>query len=160
MIRSLNTLLLMLGVFVALSHAQAATIGCAAEANFQACKSIQESQLRSCGTADYTCQCAAQKLIQQCYNLCPAYSNDANMQAGTVNSICSAIPTTSIALPSVSPVSIIPQPSSAAPQPSPSVSVAPASNQSSAATTISPMASIKQIVALGTLLLAVLYSTF
>ncbi|KAI8997437.1 hypothetical protein BDB01DRAFT_831021 [Pilobolus umbonatus] len=72
-----------------------AVIGCAAEANFQACKSIQETLLHGCGPSNYACQCEAQKLIHQCYNLCPEYASDASIQAATVQAICSAVPTTS-----------------------------------------------------------------
>ncbi|KAG2201743.1 hypothetical protein INT47_002003 [Mucor saturninus] len=74
-----------------------AIIGCAAEANFQACKSIEVSLLNGCGPVDYSCQCSAQKLIHQCYNLCPEYSIDANEQARIATSICVAVPTTSAA---------------------------------------------------------------
>ncbi|KAL0141214.1 hypothetical protein V8B55DRAFT_1379688 [Mucor lusitanicus] len=74
-----------------------AVIGCAAEANFQACKSIEESLLHGCGPVDYACQCNAQKLIRQCYDLCPEYSVDANEQARVATGICAAVPTPSIA---------------------------------------------------------------
>ncbi|KAG2216011.1 hypothetical protein INT46_007071 [Mucor plumbeus] len=74
----------------------AAVIGCAAEANFQACKSIEESLLHGCGPVDYACQCGAQKLIRQCFDLCPEYSIDANEQARVATGICAAVPTPSI----------------------------------------------------------------
>ncbi|GAA5807102.1 hypothetical protein MFLAVUS_000452 [Mucor flavus] len=74
-----------------------AVIGCAAEANFQACKAIEESLLHGCGPVDYSCQCGAQRLIQQCFNLCPEYSIDANEQSRIATGICAAVPTTSIA---------------------------------------------------------------
>jgi hypothetical protein len=37
-------------------------------------------------------------LIQQCYNLCPEYSVDANEQARVAAGICAAVPTTSAPL--------------------------------------------------------------
>lgn len=37
-------------------------------------------------------------MIQQCYNLCPEYSVDANEHARVAAGICAAVPTTSAAL--------------------------------------------------------------
>ncbi|KAF7724072.1 hypothetical protein EC973_001405 [Apophysomyces ossiformis] len=70
---------------------------CAAEANFQGCKTMEQNRLKDCGLTDYACQCAAQKLIQECFNLCPVYANDAAIQAGTVEAICAAVPVTTSA---------------------------------------------------------------
>ncbi|KAL0075812.1 hypothetical protein J3Q64DRAFT_1825925 [Phycomyces blakesleeanus] len=111
-----------------------AAVGCAAEANFQGCKSIEETQLKSCGPSDYACQCAAQKLIQQCYNLCPTYASDASIQQGTVDGICAAVPvttTTTVILPtsSVAPVVL---PSVIRPSSSSFVSIKPAAPTASA----------------------------
>ncbi|KAI8053151.1 uncharacterized protein B0P05DRAFT_575518 [Gilbertella persicaria] len=84
--------------FVTLS-VSAAT--CAAEANFQGCKTIQETALKTCGPVDYACQCKAQNLIRQCYDLCPEYSSDATIQSGVAAGICAAVPSSSsVALPS------------------------------------------------------------
>lgn len=77
-----------------------AIVGCAAEANFQECKSIENKLLASCGPVDYACQCNAHHLIHQCYNLCPEYSIDANEQARVASAICVAVPTTSAVVPS------------------------------------------------------------
>ncbi|CAO3627363.1 unnamed protein product [Mucor hiemalis] len=82
-----------------------AVVGCAAEANFQECKSIENKLLAGCGPVDYACQCNAHHLIHQCYNLCPEYSIDANEQARVASAICVAVPTTSAVLPSRSVVS-------------------------------------------------------
>ncbi|KAI9019349.1 hypothetical protein CLU79DRAFT_836662 [Phycomyces nitens] len=111
-----------------------AAVGCAAEANFQGCKSIEETQLKSCGPSDYACQCAAQKLIQQCYNLCPTYASDASIQQGTVDGICAAVPvttTTTVLLPtsSVAPVIV---PSVIRPSSSSFVPIKPAAPSASA----------------------------
>ncbi|KAI8643272.1 hypothetical protein BD408DRAFT_415251 [Parasitella parasitica] len=88
-----------------------AIIGCAAEANFQACKSIEQSLLQSCGPVDYACQCNAQKLIRQCFDLCPEYSVDANEQARVAAGICAAVPTPSVA--PISSASLVPSQASA-----------------------------------------------
>ncbi|KAI7872824.1 hypothetical protein BDF14DRAFT_1877296 [Spinellus fusiger] len=92
---------LIVGLVIVLTigvHCVSAAVGCAAEANFQGCKTIEETQLKSCGPSDYVCQCAAQKLIQQCYNLCPTYASDATIQQGTVDGICAAVPVTTTSL--------------------------------------------------------------
>ncbi|CAO3592018.1 unnamed protein product [Absidia cylindrospora] len=99
-----------------------AQTACAAEANFQGCKTIQETKLSGCGPVDFACQCTAHKLIQECYNLCPTYATDATTHDGTVQSICGAVPASS-SLPLPSATSLVPsasQPSaSAAPSGSP-----------------------------------------
>ncbi|ORZ20458.1 hypothetical protein BCR42DRAFT_448752 [Absidia repens] len=84
-----------------------AQTACAAEANFQGCKSIQETKLSGCGPVDFACQCAAHKLIQECYNLCPTYAADATAHDGTVQSICGAVPASS-SLPLPSATSLLP----------------------------------------------------
>ncbi|KAI8350619.1 hypothetical protein EDC96DRAFT_519413 [Choanephora cucurbitarum] len=71
---------------------------CAAEANFQGCKSIQETALKTCGPVDYACQCNAQNLIRQCYDLCPTYAAEASVQSGVAAGICAAVPATSSSL--------------------------------------------------------------
>ncbi|OBZ84498.1 hypothetical protein A0J61_07460 [Choanephora cucurbitarum] len=71
---------------------------CAAEANFQGCKSIQETALKTCGPVDYACQCKAQNLIRQCYDLCPTYAAEASVQSGVAAGICAAVPATSSSL--------------------------------------------------------------
>lgn len=70
-------------------------------------------------------------MIQQCYNLCPEYSIDANEQARITTGICAAVPTTSIApipsgssLPSqVAPTFVAPTTSASTTAPSSSQSV-------------------------------------
>ncbi|ORX62596.1 hypothetical protein DM01DRAFT_1001422 [Hesseltinella vesiculosa] len=84
---------------------------------------IQETKLSTCGPVDYSCQCAAHKLIQECFNLCPTYAAEASIHKGTLDSICAAVPVpssssatllpSSTAVPSVSSVGVSPQPSTA-----------------------------------------------
>jgi hypothetical protein len=81
--------------------------------------------------------CAAHKLIQECYNLCPSYAADASAHDGTVKSICNAVPSTSssVILPTASSV----RPSIAATHSAqPSQQVQQTNQQHSAATTIVP----------------------
>ncbi|KAI7905359.1 uncharacterized protein BX663DRAFT_583272 [Cokeromyces recurvatus] len=73
-----------------------ALIGCAAEANFQSCKSTELNLLQSCSTIDFVCQCSAQKLIRQCYNLCPEYNIDADTQSRIADSVCFSIPKSTV----------------------------------------------------------------
>ncbi|KAI9468463.1 MAG: hypothetical protein EXX96DRAFT_590715 [Benjaminiella poitrasii] len=115
-----------------IQYVSGALIGCADEANFQACKSIELSLLQGCGTVDYTCQCSAQRLIRQCYNLCPEYSTDADTQSRVAEGICSSIPKPSIApLPTGSRLSL-------------PTSVAPAVATVAATTTAAPLPSTSQ----------------
>ncbi|KAI8331948.1 hypothetical protein BC941DRAFT_505600 [Chlamydoabsidia padenii] len=87
------TLFMMMGMVVVKPTWAQTT--CAAEANFQGCKAIQETKLSGCPPADYACMCTAHKLIQECYNLCPSYATDASIHDGTVKSICGAVPSSS-----------------------------------------------------------------
>ncbi|KAI8887284.1 hypothetical protein K501DRAFT_175905, partial [Backusella circina FSU 941] len=99
--------------------------------SFQECKAIEERQLAACGPSDYKCQCDAQRLIQQCYNLCPEYASDAQIHSGTVESICAAVPTPSVALTPIS--SVAPSSLASATLVAPSISAAsnaPAASQS------------------------------
>ncbi|KAI8341810.1 hypothetical protein BC941DRAFT_466709 [Chlamydoabsidia padenii] len=114
-----------------LIHHTVAQTACAAEANFQGCKVIQETRLSGCGPVDFACQCTAHRLIQECFNLCPGYATDASIHDGTVQSICGAVPTTSSSLPLPSATSALPLPSSSssAAIPSSSASASPSSNQ-------------------------------
>ncbi|CAO3617462.1 unnamed protein product [Cunninghamella blakesleeana] len=100
---------------------------CPAEANFQGCKQIEQDKLSKCSPVDYTCQCTAQKLIQQCYNLCPNYQSDATIHDSVVQSICSAVPAVSSS--SLLPASSVPLPSASI---SPSASSTPNQQHSNA----------------------------
>ncbi|SAM06948.1 hypothetical protein [Absidia glauca] len=126
-------------LLILMIHQTVAQTACAAEANFQGCKTIQETRLSSCGPVDFSCQCTAHRLIQECYNLCPGYATDASIHDGTVQSICGAVPTTSSSLPLPSATSLLPSapasssiPSSSGTSTSPSPSQKPSAASSSA----------------------------
>ncbi|KAG1329123.1 hypothetical protein G6F62_007818 [Rhizopus arrhizus] len=116
---------------------------CAAQANFDECKNIQNSVLSKCGPVDYKCQCDAQRLILQCYDLCPNYSSEASIQSASVQGICAAVPASSSAVPVASSTanSVVAAASSSVA--SPAASSSPSANHStstSSATNIHPVA--------------------
>ncbi|KAI8086633.1 uncharacterized protein BX664DRAFT_387022 [Halteromyces radiatus] len=137
---------------ILLIHQTYAQTACAAEANFQGCKTIQETRLGTCGPADYSCQCTAHRLIQECYNLCPGYASQANIHAGTVESICAAVPSSSssLSLPSASSsISLQSTPSNAAVA-SPSVS-SPSTQHSAADCSFASNLSFTMVLVFGIL---------
>ncbi|KAI8066565.1 hypothetical protein BC940DRAFT_334149 [Gongronella butleri] len=95
MVYSVPTFLLLL-IVLCLNSVQGQGL-CQAQANFDGCQQIQKARLSTCGPVDYTCQCAAQQLIQECYNLCPSYAAEAMTQEGTMKAICAAVPVVSSA---------------------------------------------------------------
>ncbi|CAO3626463.1 unnamed protein product [Cunninghamella echinulata] len=101
---------------------------CPAEANYQGCKQIEQDKLSKCSPVDYTCQCEAQKLIQQCFNLCPNYTSEATIHDSVVQSICSAVPAPSSTTLSLS---TVPSSSSTSSLINTSTSPSPSSNQPS-----------------------------
>ncbi|KAG0977146.1 hypothetical protein G6F29_010288 [Rhizopus arrhizus] len=121
---------------------------CAAQANFDECKNIQNSVLSKCGPVDYKCQCDAQRLILQCYDLCPNYSSEASIQSASVQGICAAVPASSSAVPVASSTanSVVAAATTAAASSSvasPAASSSPSANHStstSSATNIHPVA--------------------